>query len=214
MKPASYSFRPQLHLYLFVSILFLVGVVFGALLVNALTLEQQQDLGSHLGHFFVMLDGDSPAPDRAGMFTESAMLYSKWIGLIALLGFSIVGFPLVLVLVFAKGIFIGFTVGTLIGQYGWKGMLFAFASVAPHNLLAIPLILIASVASITFATYILKNRVFMPKVQSLREPLGRFVLVQTSAAAGMAVVAAVMTWVSPSLMKLAAPLLAGTVSGG
>lgn len=44
MKPASYSFRPQLHLYLFVSILFLVGVVFGALLVNALTLEQQQDL--------------------------------------------------------------------------------------------------------------------------------------------------------------------------
>ncbi|MCE5169664.1 stage II sporulation protein M [Paenibacillus profundus] len=209
MKPLAHSLRAQLHLYIFVSVLFLVGVVFGALLVNALTLEQQQDIGSHLGHFFTTIDQNGTSANGGEAFLDSVLFYLKWIAVIALLGISIVGFPLVLVLVFAKGVFVGFTVGTLVGQYAWKGVLFAFVSVAPHNMIAIPLIMIASVASMALAMHVLKHRLFMPKLQSLREPIGRFFALQASAALGMGAVAAVVTWVSPGLMKWAAPFLTG-----
>ncbi|MCM3289698.1 stage II sporulation protein M [Paenibacillus sp. MER 180] len=211
MKPIAHSFRSQLHLYIFVSVLFLVGVVFGSLLVNALTLEQQQDIGNHVSQFVSTMGQESAASNQVGnsgeTFLNSTMFYVKWIALIALLGISIIGFPLVLALVFAKGVFIGFSVGTLISQYAWKGVLFALVSVAPHNIIAIPFLMIASVASMVFAMHILKNRLFVPRMQSLREPLQRFMTLQSVSLVGMAGVAAVATWVSPLLMRWVVPIL-------
>ncbi|MBG9736107.1 stage II sporulation protein M [Paenibacillus alvei] len=211
MKPIAQSFRAQLHLYIFVSVLFLVGVVFGSLLVNALTLEQQQDIGSHVNQFVSTMGQESASPNLAGVggetFLSSTMFYVKWVALIALLGISIIGFPLVLALVFAKGVFIGFSVGTLISQYAWRGVLFALVSVAPHNIVAIPFLMIASVASMVFAMHILKNRLFVPRMQSLREPLHRFMTLQTVSLVGMAGVAAIATWVSPIMMSWVVPML-------
>lgn len=211
MKPIAHSFRSQLHLYIFVSVLFLVGVVFGSLLVNALTLEQQQDIGNHVSQFVSTMGQEPASTNQVGnsgeTFLNSTMFYVKWIALIALLGISIIGFPLVLALVFAKGVFIGFSVGTLISQYAWKGVLFALVSVAPHNIIAIPLLMIASVASMVFAMHILKNRLFVPRLQSLREPLQRFMTLQSVSLVGMAGVAAVATWVSPLLMRWVVPIL-------
>ncbi|OBY80669.1 stage II sporulation protein M [Paenibacillus sp. KS1] len=211
MKPIAHSFRSQLHLYIFVSVLFLVGVVFGSLLVNALTLEQQQDIGNHVSQFVSTMGQEPAASNQVGnsgeTFLNSTMFYVKWIALIALLGISIIGFPLVLALVFAKGVFIGFSVGTLISQYAWKGVLFALVSVAPHNIIAIPFLMIASVASMVFAMHILKNRLFVPRMQSLRDPLQRFMTLQSVSLVGMAGVAAVATWVSPLLMRWVVPIL-------
>lgn len=211
MKWIARSFCSQFHLYIFVSVLFLVGVVFGSLLVNALTLEQKQDISSHIHQFVMAIDQAATVLDFEGGSNEtyfnSAVFYVKWIVWIGLLGISIIGFPLVLVLLFAKGIFIGFSVGTLISQYAWKGMLFALVSVAPHNMIAIPFLIIASVASIVFALHMLKNRLFMPKMQSLREPLGQFIILQAISLVGMAGSAAVVTWISPTLMRWVAPIM-------
>nr|WP_313784761.1 hypothetical protein [Paenibacillus larvae] len=44
--------KENLTLYVFVSVLFVVGVIFGAVMVNALSLEQKQDMSRHLGSFF------------------------------------------------------------------------------------------------------------------------------------------------------------------
>lgn len=211
MKLIAHSFRSQLHLYVFVSVLFLVGVVFGSLLVNALTLEQQQDIGNHVNQFVSTMGQEMVGAENEGQngetFLSSSLFYMKWVALIALLGISIIGFPLVLVLIFAKGVFIGFSVGTLISQYAWKGVLFALVFVAPHNIIALPLLMIASVASIVFALHVLKNRLFIPKMQSLRDPLGRFITLQAVSLVGMTGVAAIATWISPVLMRWGGPML-------
>ena len=62
---------------------------------------------------------------------------------------------------FSKGVLIGFTVGYLVGQYSWKGLLFALVSIAPQNLLIIPVLMMCSVAAITFSLYIIRDRFIM-----------------------------------------------------
>ncbi len=190
------SVRQHLHLYIFVSIIFVTGVVFGALLVNALTLDQQEELSRQLKQVFLSA-GETPTGNA---FWDSLWQYWRWILIIAVFGISIIGFPLILVMDFAKGMFIGFTVGTLVGQYSWKGIIVAAATIAPQNMIAIPLLLIASVSSLAFSLHVLKNRLMIPKMKSLKAPFINYMTVQVTACIGLAGAAAVVHWISPVFM--------------
>jgi stage II sporulation protein M len=164
--------KENVSLYVFVSVLFVIGVVFGAVMVNALSLEQKQEMSRHLGSFFQEVNGGMEV-DKGLSFQQSFGMHMKWILLIWLFGLSIIGLPLILILDFLKGVLIGFTVGYLIGQLSWKGMLFAFVSVAPQNLIIIPALLICSVSAIAFSIYMIKNR-FIQRKGSMYQPFMRY----------------------------------------
>jgi stage II sporulation protein M len=48
--------KEHMPLYVYVAVLFITGVVFGVIIVQALTLEQKQELSRHLGNFFQKVD--------------------------------------------------------------------------------------------------------------------------------------------------------------
>ncbi|ALS28377.1 stage II sporulation protein M [Paenibacillus sp. 32O-W] len=197
--------KDQLTLFVFVSVLFVVGAIFGALVVSALTLEQQQTLADDIDHYVKLMDAGI-APDGAATFRDRLLFHAKWLLLIWLLGTTVVGVPLVLALDFLKGVLVGFAVGTLVSQHAWKGAAFSLASVAPANILAVPAILIASAAAVSFAVYVAKNRILfrqgtlMPQFVSFSST----VLLMLFALAGAAFLEA---YVSPVLIKWAAPLI-------
>ena len=198
--------KENMHLYIFVSILFVMGVVFGALMVNALTLEQKQDLSRYLGSFFqtVSLGGETASIPT---LMQSFGLHFKWILLIWILGVSVVGLPLVLVLDFLKGMLIGFTVGILISQYSWKGMMFIIVSVVPQNMIIVPVIIVSSVAAVSFSTYLVKHR-FLQKTNGSATPTFlSYTSVILSLIAIMFLVSLFEVYVSPKLISWVAPSL-------
>ncbi|MDB4866565.1 MAG: stage sporulation protein [Cohnella sp.] len=156
------SVRDNFNLYVFIGVLFIVGGVFGALLVRALTFEQQQDLAQTLGVYLKSV-GDPAHLKAAATFWDGFLFYSKWVLLIWLLGLSVIGLPFVLVLVFLKGVLIGFAVGLLVHELAWKGLLFFLATVAPQNALAVPALMIASVSAARFAYFVVRERLFRRK---------------------------------------------------
>lgn len=209
MQLLRHSLAHRMPLYVFLAVLFLVGVVFGALLVNALTLEQQQDLGRYLNNFFVSVSqtGDVSAPTLT-KFWEIAALHLKWAALIWICGLSVIGLPGILILNFLKGVLIGFSVGFMVGLYSWRGLLFALVSVAPHNVVVIPVLLVCSVAAITFSMQLVNERMLFT-----RRPAG-FVKPFVSYS-GLTVVmmlfllgsASFETWVTPVMMRWVTPML-------
>ncbi|MFB5675499.1 stage II sporulation protein M [Paenibacillus terreus] len=209
MQLLRHSLAHRMPLYVFLGVLFLVGVVFGALMVNALTLEQQQELGRYLNNFFVSVGQDGGAADPTlTKFWEIASLHLKWAALIWICGLSVIGLPGILVLNFLKGVLIGFSVGFVVGQYSWKGLLFALVSVAPHNVVVIPVLLVCSVAAMTFSIQMIKDRMLLT-----RRPSG-FVKPFASYAGLTAVMmlfllgsASFETWVTPVMMRWVTPLL-------
>lgn len=200
------SFKDQTPLYVFVAVLFLVGVLFGALMVNALSLEQQQDLAGYLDHFFLSLHegGEGQNPPSFGSI---AALHLKWVGLIWILGLSVIGLPGILILDFLKGVLIGFTVGYLVGQYSWKGLLFALVSIAPQNLLVIPVLMMCSVAAISFSLYIIKNRLLMQRSGSVTKPFASYVGMTFIMVLLMLGISSFETWITPNMMQWVAPML-------
>ncbi|AIQ69940.1 stage II sporulation protein M [Paenibacillus graminis] len=206
MRSLRLMMKEQTPLYIFVAVLFLVGVVFGALIVSALTLDQQQELSDYLGNFFVTVDqqGLPAAPDS---YWEIAALNLKWIGLIWILGLSVIGLPGILILDFLKGVLIGFTVGCMVSEYSWHGMLFALVSVAPHNLVLIPVLLVGSAAAIAFSLLMIRSRVLGQR----RSPVTRPFVMYTMLSFGLAVlvlgISGFEAWVSPTMMRWVTPML-------
>lgn len=206
MQSFRQSFKEQMPLYVFVAVLFLVGVLFGALMVNALSLEQQQDLSSYLDHFFLTVHEGSEG-QNALAFGSIAALHLKWIGLIWILGLSVIGLPGILILDFLKGVLVGFTVGYLVSQYAWKGLLFALVSIAPQNMLVIPVLMISSVAAITFSLYIIKNRLLAQRTGSVMKPFTSYVGLTFVMVLLMLGISTFETWITPSMMQWVAPML-------
>lgn len=147
----------NLNGYVFLGALLAAGALFGILLTGALTLEQQQELADGLNLYFAKLAGPAEA-DAWSAFRDSVLFYAKWLGLIWLLGLSVIGLPLVLALDFLKGMLIGFTAALLAEQLSWKGVLFFLAATGPQNALIVPALLIATVSAAKFARFIVKER--------------------------------------------------------
>jgi len=206
MRNIRQMIKEQTPLYIFVAVLFLVGVIFGALIVSALTLDQQQDLGEYLGSFFITVDQQG-LPADTGSFWAIAGLHLKWIGLIWILGLSVIGLPGILILDFLKGVLIGFTVGTLIGQYSWHGLLFALVSVAPHNLIIIPALLVCSASAIAFSLLMIRSRVLGQRRPSVNRPFAMYTVLSLSMAILILGISCFETWVTPSMMRWVTPSL-------
>ncbi|WP_028589043.1 stage II sporulation protein M [Paenibacillus massiliensis] len=204
------SFRERMTFYIFFAVLFLVGVVFGALMVNALSLEQQQDLGRYLNNFFITVNQMSGSGTAATIasFWDIVALHLKWVAIIWVCGLSVIGLPGILVLNFLKGALIGFSVGFLVGQYSWKGLLFALVSIAPHNLLVIPALLVCSVAAMNFSIQMIKDSVFMPgRSNGFLRPFTSYSLVTASMIVLLIGSACFETWVTPVMMQWTTPML-------
>ncbi|MHA6483820.1 stage II sporulation protein M [Paenibacillus sp. strain BS8-2] len=150
----------SVNLYIFVAVLIIVGAVFGVLIVGALTLEQQQELAGEMNRY-VQASGGGAEVSSELLFWDRFWFHFKWMMLIWLLGITVIGVPGILALNFLKGTLIGFTVGVLVQQYGWKGIVFFFISVVPQNVIAVPAMMIASAAAITFAIYVVKHRLLL-----------------------------------------------------
>jgi stage II sporulation protein M len=199
--------KENLSLFVFVSVLFVIGVVFGAVMVNALSLEQKQEMARHLSSFVHTLN-DSMEFDGKQSFQQAFGMHMKWTLLIWLLGLSIIGLPLILILDFLKGVLIGFSVGYLVSQLSWKGMLFALVSIAPQNIIVIPAIIMVSVMAMAFSIYMIKNR-FISRRGTIYHPFMRYTSVTLLMSLFLLGAALWEGYCSPSMMRWITPMLAG-----
>jgi stage II sporulation protein M len=197
--------KEHMPLYVYVAVLFITGVIFGVVIVQALTLEQKQELSRHLGNFFQMVDLGLEW-DKQHSFLQSFLLNLKWLALISLLGLSVIGLPFILFMDFLKGVLIGFTVGFMVGEYAWKGMLFALTSVVPQNLILIPTLIICSVTSIAFGLHLLKNR-FLRQHLNIPISFAKFIATTFSLSILLLVVSLYEALLSPMLMQWVTPML-------
>jgi len=187
-------------LYIFVSVLLLMGVVFGAILVNSLQVNQKQDLSFYLNRFFGQVSKGEFAI-ASEMFRESYFSQLKYIGFIWLLGISIIGLPLIFILLFLKGVVVGFTVGFLVSQHGWDGLLLAFVSVLPQNLIIIPAFLVMTTVAASFSLRMIRHQFIRKINEPLLPMLIRYTCFFLIIGVILAIASSIEAYASPVLMK-------------
>ncbi|MFY0542969.1 stage II sporulation protein M [Brevibacillus sp. H7] len=191
--------REHQSLFLFTIVLFTMGIVFGAVIVNSLALSQKQELLVFLQYFFNNMD-QYGIPEPSIHFQQAFGHYVKTVGIMWILGLSIIGLPMILLLLFLKGVVVGFTVGFLVNQLQWQGVTFSLMGVLPQNMLVVPALLIVGVSGIAFSLRLIKTRLMTKRDVIIPHFMSYTVLVMMMLAV-LTVAAMFETFVSPKLMQ-------------
>lgn len=163
------------NIYLFMTILFLTGIIFGAILVNSMNFVQKQDLFFYLEQFFSRV-AENEAIENHAVLKESFLFHIKYLVLIFVLGLSVIGLPFVWVLLFIKGLVIGFSVGFLVNQLGLNGLFIASVSIAPQNILIIPIYIAAGSLSMIFSLKLLQKLFSQRVSQPLFQHFSKYIV--------------------------------------
>ncbi|HHV17064.1 MAG TPA: stage II sporulation protein M [Gelria sp.] len=156
--------RPQ---YIIVLLIFLIGLVMGNYQVPGLDGGVKSQLSGMVDDYLRGgLEGSLSGREILG----SAFLKQAQVTvLLWFLGLTVIGFPLILGLVWFRGFSLGFTVSFLLHDRAGAGVLITVMSILPQNIIYIPVFLAWSVMAINFSIYVLKGR-------NSGVPLGRAVM--------------------------------------
>ena len=149
-----YYFREKLPLTIFVFIIFVSGICFGAYGIKTVDYGLKKDLYDYFNTFI---------RDYNAFNQENNLLI--WSGfkdnflsfiIISISGFLVFTSPFIPFIIFLKGFVLGFSSSFFIMQYGYKGLLLAFLLIFPQNILLISAYIFTAVISINLSISIIK----------------------------------------------------------
>lgn len=186
--------RYTTQLYLAITAV-LVGILFGMLAVGTLTAGDKLSLLAYIRHF---LDVEAARPTYRHVFKPALAENLKTIGLLYLLGVSVAGMPLVLLLVFFRGFVLGFAAAFLVSTMHWQGAGVGLATMGLANAFILPAIILASAVALGFSWDLIS-----PRTRKDGAPLGKSFAFFT----GLVIVMALVTFVGTALECFAGPFL-------
>lgn len=148
--------RQNLILYLIVFFAFLTGITSGAFTVSSMPTNQKDYLGGYIQHFFETIT--TYPINRFSIFQESVLKHIQTTFFIWLFGLFFICIPFALIVIGMQGFFTGFTIGFLVGHYGFGGFLFSLICILPQTLIYVPCIIGMGVFSLSFALKNFKKR--------------------------------------------------------
>jgi stage II sporulation protein M len=192
---------------LLLGVLFVAGVVFGALAVGSLDPRSKGEMVSYLGESLQSMGG-RPAPGEGALMLKAALLRSlKYLALLWVMGISLVGVLGVAGVALVRGFVSGFTVGFLAAELGWRGLTLAVAGHLPQSLLEVPALLVGGTAAVAFSLQVIRSWRERRRVPQFYPALARFTA--TLVATGLVLLAAGLaeSYLSPALVRFAASFL-------
>ena len=173
--------------------LFLIGLIAGSIFITIISKSDQALVKEYIKEFVNKLN-------YLEALKNASLSNGLFIVIVWLLGFSIIGIPIVIFMYFSKAFILGFSLSSFILQYKFKGLLLALIYFFPHhvvNILAYTLILIYSLK----ISFILINSIIKKKTISFKAIMNRYLIV-FAVSIGMVIVASLYEcFVVPFLIR-------------
>lgn len=142
--------------YLFLLAAFVLGVSAGAFTVNGLNSMQRDELSNYFQGFLQLFGNQSVKSSE--LFSLGLVENLKMIGLLWILGVTIIGLPFIFIILGVKGFITGFSSGFIINALGTRGILFTCLALLPKEIIIVPCLIAIGVNGITFSMRIAKSR--------------------------------------------------------
>lgn len=133
-------FKVNKRLFLFLSILLVIGIVAGSIFSVILKEEDSILVKEYLINY---LNSISKSEINLNDSFVSSVLSQLLITVIIwLLGFSIIGIPIIFLLYFYKSFIFGFTVGSILINFKTKGILLSIIYMIPHHIIKLIIMMV------------------------------------------------------------------------
>ena len=144
--------------YILVSLLFLIGIFIGVMIVNNCDDNQMKEISAYIQDFVSKFKNtpDVNKVELIGISIKNNLILALilWIS-----GTTVVGLPIVLIVILSRGIYLGYTIATFSYALGKvNGILFCLISILCQNIFFIPAVLTLGVSSIKLYKSIVKDR--------------------------------------------------------
>ncbi len=206
-SPLSRYVRTHAGLFLFVVVIYAAGAIAGALAVPSLTQQERTSLGSYVEVFVQGIGQNAPSLAGGDILRLSIESHLKTAGLIWVLGITILGLPLVVVVLFLRGFVSGFAASFLAVHMGYRGVLLAAASILPHSVVSVPALLVLTVFSLAFGISLLRQAVAHREVAFLQD-MTAYAIVLGAAALVLGLASAVEAYITPVFIRTLSAYLA------
>lgn len=147
--------KDNILLYGTVGTAFLGGILSGALMVLLVGEGQQVRLAAYLDNLLYQLVTVWPQPGAVAV--QAAVKALKEIGVLWFLGLTVLGGPLIVLLLFVKGFILGFTVAFLVQEKALQGVALSLFSILPANLLRVPALFLGGALALSFSLSLMKG---------------------------------------------------------
>ncbi len=148
------EFKKNKKLFIFVSILIIVGFITGSFFITILSNDDKKLVSETISNFFLQIKSgkiDQIYTLRTSITTNLIYILFMWI-----LGISLIGLPIVIFLVFIKSFILGFSISSIIFRYKASGTLLTLGYIFPHQILNIIVLSFLSIYAIKVSISLFK----------------------------------------------------------
>lgn len=154
MRKLGEHIRQYWVIYLALASIYLAGVIFGAVGVGALSAEETAELT----HFLNKLLLSQPTTLEQSFLLQLARDQFLIMAGIWILGLTVIGTPLIFLIVFTRGFVFGFTLSFIIGVKGLWGLGLILISILIPAVAGIPFLLLGAGLATIFSVMLLKGK--------------------------------------------------------
>ncbi|MDD2203583.1 MAG: stage II sporulation protein M [Bacilli bacterium] len=196
LKPSSFKGK---QLYLFLLLVFLVGILFGSIFITILNEQDKSTVITQITSFFDQIKNNKT--DYLNVFKNGLTSNLIYIVAIWLLGISIIGIPIIIMMLFLKGFVIGFSIAAIIAKYKLIGILGALTYIFPHVIIFVLVIFMMSYYSLKLSFGLLRA-VIERKSIHFSEIINRYSFAMLISIIIVVIGSAIETFISPYIIKL------------
>lgn len=202
---AKNSIIKQKRLYRIIITLMIFGIISGILFIFFISKESKTKALVSIKNFFDLMN-TSTGINYGKSLLNTLVNNIGYVLLIWLLGISIIGLPITIVLAFMKSFIVGFSISSIISCYKAKGILGAFLYVFPHQIIILFIYLLLSFYSISFSIKLFKS-LFLKQTINFRVVMQKYIKILLISLIGIIIVSLYEVFISTYFIKLFTMLL-------
>lgn len=162
IKRAKNNVVNQKRKYLFLTIIMTIGIISGIIFIFFISKEDKSLVKQELELLFSNIKDNKINYGNSLINSVSSSLV--YLSIIWILGVSIIGIPVVIFMLFLKGFVFGFSISSIIANYGFNGVILGFITQIPSNLILLIIYLLMGFYAINFSIRLFQVLFFKKEV--------------------------------------------------
>lgn len=192
------------NLFVFLVVLVIVGIASGAVFSTLLNESDKTLVTSYMNDFMEEI--------KTGSIVKNSSLINNltftfgYALLIWLFGISVIGIVLIIPFLFLKSFILGFSVGSIITNFKFKGIILSLIYIMPHHIINILIYILISSYAIT-VSYKLMTSFKNKKVFDFKKIMNRYTFILLFSEAILIISATYETYGMPHILKFAVKMI-------
>ena len=191
-------------IFVFLFVLMLIGIIAGSLFVTILNNSDKELIINHLNEFIDNINNNKL--DYLFALKNNLITNVSYVILIWLLGISVIGLPIIIIMFFTKCFILGFSVGSVLTTFKLKGILFSLVYVFPGQVISLLFLLLLMMYSMSF-TFKMIYAIVKKKSLDFKLIMNKYFKILLLVLIVVVLMSLYDTYLMPRLIKLLIPFI-------